>query len=160
MRATRITANLRVPDLDAAKSSYTDYLGLSTEEFNLRWVAPVHLSGHRGGRPARHPRRDTGRAPDGTVINVVGHRDRGTHLELAGAPVALRQGDPLPRGVADRLDQLRHAAQQGVAVAAAQVVDQLAQVVLEERDPVPGMRLRTGGRRRRGRRLRAAELVA
>jgi predicted enzyme related to lactoylglutathione lyase len=27
MRATRITADLRVPDVDAAKSFYTDYLG-------------------------------------------------------------------------------------------------------------------------------------
>jgi catechol 2,3-dioxygenase-like lactoylglutathione lyase family enzyme len=39
MRARRITTNLRVPDIEAAKSFYTDYLGLSTEEFNLGWVA-------------------------------------------------------------------------------------------------------------------------
>ncbi len=39
MRAIRIMANLRVPDVDAAKSFYTDYLGLSTEEFNMGWVA-------------------------------------------------------------------------------------------------------------------------
>jgi predicted enzyme related to lactoylglutathione lyase len=39
MRATRVLANLRVPDIEAAKSFYTDYLGLSTEEFNLGWVA-------------------------------------------------------------------------------------------------------------------------
>ena len=39
MRATRIIANLRVADVDAAKSFYTGYLGLSTEEFNLGWVA-------------------------------------------------------------------------------------------------------------------------
>lgn len=39
MRAKRIMANLRVADVDAAKSFYTDYLGLSTEEFNLGWVA-------------------------------------------------------------------------------------------------------------------------
>jgi predicted enzyme related to lactoylglutathione lyase len=39
MHAKRITANLRVPDIDAAKSFYTDYLGLSTEEFNMGWVA-------------------------------------------------------------------------------------------------------------------------
>jgi catechol 2,3-dioxygenase-like lactoylglutathione lyase family enzyme len=32
-------ANLRVPDVEAAKSFYTGYLGLSTEEFNLGWVA-------------------------------------------------------------------------------------------------------------------------
>lgn len=39
MRATRIMANLRVPDVDAAKGFYTDYLGLSSEEFNMGWVA-------------------------------------------------------------------------------------------------------------------------
>lgn len=39
MRANRIIANLRVADVDAAKSFYTDYLGLSTEGFNMGWVA-------------------------------------------------------------------------------------------------------------------------
>jgi predicted enzyme related to lactoylglutathione lyase len=39
MRATRIIANLRVPDVEAAKNFYTDFLGLSTEEFNMGWVA-------------------------------------------------------------------------------------------------------------------------
>lgn len=39
MRAIRITANLRVADLEEAKGFYTDFLGLSTEEFNLGWVA-------------------------------------------------------------------------------------------------------------------------
>lgn len=39
MRPKRVTANLRVADIEAAKSFYTDYLGLSTEEFNLGWVA-------------------------------------------------------------------------------------------------------------------------
>ncbi len=39
MRATRITSNLRVADIEAAKSFYTGYLGLSTEEFNMGWVA-------------------------------------------------------------------------------------------------------------------------
>jgi catechol 2,3-dioxygenase-like lactoylglutathione lyase family enzyme len=39
MHVIRIMANLRVPDVEAAKSFYTDYLGLSTEEFNLGWVA-------------------------------------------------------------------------------------------------------------------------
>ncbi|WP_322475181.1 MULTISPECIES: VOC family protein [Micromonospora] len=32
-------ADLRVADVEAAKSFYTDYLGLSTEEFNMGWVA-------------------------------------------------------------------------------------------------------------------------
>jgi catechol 2,3-dioxygenase-like lactoylglutathione lyase family enzyme len=39
MRATRIIANLRVADVEATRSFYTDYLGLSTEEFNMGWVA-------------------------------------------------------------------------------------------------------------------------
>jgi len=39
MQAIRIMANLRVPDVEAAKSFYTDYLGLSTEDFNMGWVA-------------------------------------------------------------------------------------------------------------------------
>lgn len=39
MHAKHIMANLRVADVDAARSFYTDYLGLSTEEFNMGWVA-------------------------------------------------------------------------------------------------------------------------
>jgi predicted enzyme related to lactoylglutathione lyase len=39
MRVTRIIADLQVADVAAAKSFYTDYLGLSTEEFDLGWVA-------------------------------------------------------------------------------------------------------------------------
>jgi catechol 2,3-dioxygenase-like lactoylglutathione lyase family enzyme len=33
MRVLRITSNLPVADIDAAKRFYTDFLGLSTEEF-------------------------------------------------------------------------------------------------------------------------------
>lgn len=39
MHAGRIIANLHVPDVEAAKGFYTDFLGLGTEEFNLGWVA-------------------------------------------------------------------------------------------------------------------------
>ncbi len=39
MRARKIFANLRVADIASAKSFYTDFLGLPTEEFNLGWVA-------------------------------------------------------------------------------------------------------------------------
>ena len=53
MRAKRIMANLRVADVDAAKSFYTDYLGLSTEEFNMGWVAR-YASPERRERPTRH----------------------------------------------------------------------------------------------------------
>jgi predicted enzyme related to lactoylglutathione lyase len=67
VRAKRITANLHVPDIHAAKSFYTDYLGLSIEEFNMGWVA-------------RYTSPDTGvnvhlvtkdaTAPDDSVISV------------------------------------------------------------------------------------------
>ena len=117
MRVSRIIADLRVADLAAAKDFYTDYLGLSTEEFNLGWVARytspvtganVQLLTHDASATeapvisvltddvdgaydeARrldyeivHPltteawgvRRFFVRAPDGTVVNVVGHPD-------------------------------------------------------------------------------------
>lgn len=39
MRAHRVIANLHVADIDSAKGFYTDFLGLSTEEFDLGWVA-------------------------------------------------------------------------------------------------------------------------
>jgi len=39
MRVTQIIADLQVPDLKAAKGFYTDYLGLTDEQFNLGWVA-------------------------------------------------------------------------------------------------------------------------
>ena len=39
MRVTQIIADLHVADLKAAKGFYTDYLGLTEEEFNLGWVA-------------------------------------------------------------------------------------------------------------------------
>lgn len=39
MIAIRVMANLRVDDIETAKGFYTDYLGLSTEEFNMGWVA-------------------------------------------------------------------------------------------------------------------------
>ena len=39
MRVTQIIADLHVNDLKAAKVFYTDYLGLTEEEFNLGWVA-------------------------------------------------------------------------------------------------------------------------
>lgn len=39
MKTNKITANLRVPDVEAAKTFYTEFLGLGTEEFSLGWVA-------------------------------------------------------------------------------------------------------------------------
>jgi predicted enzyme related to lactoylglutathione lyase len=117
MRATRIMANLRVADVETAKSFYTNYLGLSTEEFNMGWVArytspdtganvqlvtddmtatensvisvltddveAAYGEAQKLGYEIVHPlttepwgvRRFFVRAPDGTVINIVGHRD-------------------------------------------------------------------------------------
>jgi catechol 2,3-dioxygenase-like lactoylglutathione lyase family enzyme len=67
MRATRITADLRVPDVDAAKSFYTDYLGLSTEEFNMGWVAR-YTSPDTGANVQLLTRDAT--APEDPVISV------------------------------------------------------------------------------------------
>ncbi|MCU1683983.1 MAG: hypothetical protein JWQ81_4722 [Amycolatopsis sp.] len=39
MRILRILPNLPVADVEAAKSFYTEYLGLSSEAFNLGWAA-------------------------------------------------------------------------------------------------------------------------
>ena len=39
MRAIRVVPNLKVGDLAAAKDFYAGFLGLTTEEFNLGWVA-------------------------------------------------------------------------------------------------------------------------
>ncbi len=39
MQATRIIANLSVPDIGQARDFYVDYLGLSAEGFNMGWVA-------------------------------------------------------------------------------------------------------------------------
>ena len=39
MRVTGVTTNLPVADIDAARSFYTDFLGLTVEEMNHGWVA-------------------------------------------------------------------------------------------------------------------------
>ena len=39
MQATRIFANLSVPDIGDARDFYVDYLGLTIEGLNLGWVA-------------------------------------------------------------------------------------------------------------------------
>ena len=118
MRATEVIANLRVADIEAARTFYTDYLGLDTESFNLGWVAhfrspegracvqlvtkdatspedsvisvrvgddvdEAYIEAQRRGYEIVHPlteeqwgvRRFLVRAPDGNVVNIVGHRD-------------------------------------------------------------------------------------
>jgi len=81
MHVIRISPNLPVADVDAAKGFYTDCLGLSTEEFNLGWVA-------------RYTSPDTGAhvqlltqdavAPENAVISV--------HVEDVDAAFAEVQG--------------------------------------------------------------------
>jgi len=68
MQATRIMPNLRVADVDAAKSFYTDYLGLSTEEFNMGWVA--RYTSPDGRANVQLVTRDAS-APEDSVISVA-----------------------------------------------------------------------------------------
>jgi predicted enzyme related to lactoylglutathione lyase len=39
LRVTQIIADLQVSEIESAKDFYSDYLGLSNEEFNMGWVA-------------------------------------------------------------------------------------------------------------------------
>ncbi|MGH3715286.1 MAG: VOC family protein [Micromonosporaceae bacterium] len=67
MRARRITANLRVADIETAKSFYTDYLGLTTEEFNMGWVA--RYTSPETGTNVQLVTRDAS-SPEDSVISV------------------------------------------------------------------------------------------
>jgi predicted enzyme related to lactoylglutathione lyase len=67
MRAKRVIANLPVADIEAAKSFYADFLGLSTEEFNLGWVAR-YTSPDTGANVQLVTRDAT--APQDSVISV------------------------------------------------------------------------------------------
>jgi predicted enzyme related to lactoylglutathione lyase len=67
MRANGIIANLHVADIDAAKTFYTDFLGLRTEEFNMGWVAR-YTSPETGARIQLVTRDAT--APEDSVISV------------------------------------------------------------------------------------------
>ncbi|MCW0214258.1 MAG: VOC family protein [Pseudonocardia sp.] len=68
MRTTRIMANLRVADVDTAKSFYTDFLGLSTEEFNMGWVA--RYTSPESGANIQLVTRDA-TAPEDSVVSVA-----------------------------------------------------------------------------------------
>jgi predicted enzyme related to lactoylglutathione lyase len=67
MRATRISTNLHVADVDATKGFYTDYLGLSTEEFNMGWVA--RYTSPDSGANVQLVTRDA-TAPEDSVMSV------------------------------------------------------------------------------------------
>ena len=71
-------ANLRVADIEAAKSFYTDYLGLSTEEFNMGWVAR-YTSPDTGANVQLVTRDAT--APEDSVISVHTRGRRGRYEE-------------------------------------------------------------------------------
>lgn len=69
MRVTQVIADLRVPDLEAARPFYRDYLGLSDEEFNLGWVAR-HTSPETGAH-LQVLTRDASAAEDPVVSLMV-----------------------------------------------------------------------------------------
>jgi predicted enzyme related to lactoylglutathione lyase len=78
MRATSIMANLRVADVEAAKSFYTDYLGLRTEEFNMGWVARYTSSDGRAS--VQLVTRDA-TAPEDSVVSVHTDDVEGAYAE-------------------------------------------------------------------------------
>ena len=78
MRALRIMANLRVADIDSAKGFYTDYLGLSTEEFNMGWVAR-YTAPDDGARVQLVTRDAT--APEDAVISIHTNDVEGAYEE-------------------------------------------------------------------------------
>ena len=66
MHTHRVTANLHVPDVEAA-GFYTDYLGLGTQEFSLGWVAR-YTSPETGAHVQLVTRDAT--APEDSVVSV------------------------------------------------------------------------------------------
>ena len=67
MRVTGIHANLPVADIDTARDFYTDYLGLSVEEFNMGWVARYTSP---GGEASVQLVTHDATAPQDSVISV------------------------------------------------------------------------------------------
>ena len=67
MRITRVIADLPVADIEQAKGFYTGYLGLSTEEFDLGWVA--RYSSPETGANVQLVSRDAS-APENPLISV------------------------------------------------------------------------------------------
>jgi predicted enzyme related to lactoylglutathione lyase len=67
MRPARVTANLHVADIEAAKGFYTGFLGLGSEEFNMGWVA--RFTSPDTGVNVQLVTRDA-TSPDDSVISV------------------------------------------------------------------------------------------
>jgi predicted enzyme related to lactoylglutathione lyase len=78
MRARRIIANLRVADIEATKSFYTDFLGLGNEEFNMGWVAR-YTSPETGANVQLVTRDAT--SPEDSVISVMTDDVEGAYEE-------------------------------------------------------------------------------
>lgn len=72
MHVLRVIANLRVPDVDTAKTFYTDFLGLSTEGFNMGWVA--RYTAPDGGAHIQLVTRDA-TSPEDSVVSVLTDED-------------------------------------------------------------------------------------
>ena len=70
MRVTRVTANLAVMDIAKARGFYMDYLGLSSERFDLGWV--VRLSTPDGKAMIQLVTRDATAAEDSVISVAVG----------------------------------------------------------------------------------------
>ena len=68
MRASHIFPNLKVPDIEAAKGFYVDFLGLTTEDFNLGWVA--RFTSPDTGANVQLVTRDA-TSPEDSVISVA-----------------------------------------------------------------------------------------
>ena len=68
MRANRIITDLRVPDIETAKTFYTEFLGLSIEVFNMGWVAR-YTSPDTGVNIQLLTRDET--APEDPVVSVL-----------------------------------------------------------------------------------------
>jgi catechol 2,3-dioxygenase-like lactoylglutathione lyase family enzyme len=67
VRVTEIIADLHVTDLHAARDFYTEYLGLTVEEFNLGWVA--RYTSPQSGVNIQLVTRDA-TAPENPVLSV------------------------------------------------------------------------------------------
>jgi predicted enzyme related to lactoylglutathione lyase len=68
MRVASVTVNLAVSDVTEGKSFYVDFLGLSSEEFNLGWVA--RFTSPDTGASVQLVTRDA-TAPEDSVISVL-----------------------------------------------------------------------------------------
>ena len=68
MRASHIFPNLHVPDIEAARGFYVDFLGLTTEDFNLGWVA--RFTSPDTGANVQLVTRDA-TSPEDSVISVA-----------------------------------------------------------------------------------------